>query len=1197
MRRTFHCFVVASFALSLTFLGACGGCGDDGNNTNPDGPLADATPDGPPTEEEVCEVLPALASGTCEVATGNTTTLIKGIVLTPSKIFRGGQVAVNATGQITCVGCACAVGGETTVTCPDGVVSPGLINTHDHITFTQNPPYTEKPAVRYNDRQQWRKGDGAAFPKIPASGGASSDQIAWGELRFVMGGATSIVGSGGQKGFLLNLDQAANEEGLNQPAVNFDTFPLDDSSGTRRAGDCNYGGQPTTAASIAGDEAYEPHTSEGVDSTARNEFLCQSSTTFDTMAPGISDSLVLPKTAMIHAVGLTPPDYAAMAAGSTGLIWSPRSNITLYGDTARVTTAARLGVSISLGTDWMPTGSMNLLRELKCADEMNSKYYNKFFSDQALWQMVTANAAQATKTDDVIGTLAVGKVADISIFNGHGKTFRAIIDAAPADVALVMRAGKILYGDDGSVSKLAVNCDVVDVCGTSKRVCAMGEVGKTFAALKTAAGTAYDAFKCEATPPMEPACLPRRPSATAGSTVYTGEITATDSDGDGIPNATDKCPNVFDPIRPLDNGVQGDTDNDGVGDACDVCPLDANTNTCSTANPDDRDNDGVPNADDNCPDTANTDQADTDGDHKGNVCDACPTEPNPGAEGCTASIYAVKTGVIPVGATVHITNALVTGKGASGFFVQVKMGDTGYTGADNSGLFVYTGPAAATLAAATVGFRVTVDGKVANFQGQIELDTLTAVTATTSVVEPAPTPVTATYAEIKTGGTRATKLEGVIVTLGPSTTTAVDTMFGEVTVAAGADTLVVDDFLFAQASPSVGKAYNALTGVLALRQMASKLEPRSAADLTLGAPTIASFEPALSFAKVGQTNAAPTFPQPLTVTLTGPATVATTITITSANAALTATNVTIPMGATSGVVNVTAVSQNADVLVTAMLGLQMATAHVRVVGAAELPSMVTLSPTSAAVAMGGSVPMTVTLDVPAPAGGTVVGIVESPTSGTFLSIVTVPANAISATFTYTNTIGTGTSTLTATMGGSTSQATITVNTGADHLVINEVDYDQPSTDTAEFVELYNPSATTLTLTGKQLVFINGSDGTTYETINLTGTLASHAYLVFAGPNITAAAGSTKIDPGWTSNAIQNGPPDGIAIIDPVAHTVIDALSYEGLLTAVDLAGFPAPVSFVEGTAATAKDESNAGSLCRKPDGQDTDMARAVGTTG
>jgi hypothetical protein len=66
----------------------------------------------------------------------------------------------------------------------------------------------------------------------------------------------------------------------------------------------------------------------------------------------------------------------------------------------------------------------------------------------------------------------------------------------------------------------------------------------------------------------------------SGSTVYTGAPSSSDADGDGIPDASDDCPRVFNPIRPVDGGKQADADGDGVGDACDPCPLTANATTC-----------------------------------------------------------------------------------------------------------------------------------------------------------------------------------------------------------------------------------------------------------------------------------------------------------------------------------------------------------------------------------------------------------------------------------------------------------------------------------------------------------------------------------------------------------------------------------------------------------------------------------------
>jgi hypothetical protein len=314
------------------------------------------------------------------------------------------------------------------------------------------------------------------------------------------------------------------------------------------------------------------------------------------------------------------------------------------------------------------------------------------------------------------------------------------------------------------------------------------------------------------------------------------------------------------------------------------------------------------------------------------------------------------------------------------------------------------------------------------------------------------------------------------------------------------------------------------------------------------------------------------------------------------SAALTVANVTVLDGQTSAVVPVTALAQNADVTLTAMLGVQMLPAHVRVLGATEVPTTVVLSPPTASVAPGGVVPFTVTLDIPALAPTTVNLSVNPSNAGTLPATVIVLANQTTATFNYTDVATIGTATVTAALGSNTSNATVTVSTGATHLVINEVDYDQINTDNAEFVEIYNPSSAPIALTGKQVLLVNGNNGQVYDTVDLgTGTLAGGAYLVVAGANVSVISPATKKDPGWTTDKVQNGAPDGVALIDNTAHTLIDALSYEGAMTMVDLPGFTAPVSLVEGTMlplATADSNTADGSLCRSPNGQDTDNAAA-----
>jgi cytosine/adenosine deaminase-related metal-dependent hydrolase len=56
-----------------------------------------------------------------------------------------------------------------------------------------------------------------------------------------------------------------------------------------------------------------------------------------------------------------PQDFDVLAAHGSAMIWSPLSNLLLYGGTARIDAAQAAGVAIGLGSDWSPSGSKNLL--------------------------------------------------------------------------------------------------------------------------------------------------------------------------------------------------------------------------------------------------------------------------------------------------------------------------------------------------------------------------------------------------------------------------------------------------------------------------------------------------------------------------------------------------------------------------------------------------------------------------------------------------------------------------------------------------------------------------------------------------------------------------------------------------------------------------------------------------------------------
>jgi large repetitive protein len=547
--------------------GGSGGKGGDGGTSSDNG----SPPGGAKMTTCPHASDPPPATGVCSVTAGSSTIVITGVVLTRDEVFSGGQVQIDGTGVIQCVGCDCDVSGATEVACPKGVVSPGLINTHDHITYTNDAPGVDS-GERYEQRNDWRKGL-RGHTKIPnVSGGASNDDVHFGELRFLLSGTTSTVGSGGATGLLRNLDKSTEEEaGLTNGAVYFDTFPLGDTSGTQLASGCAYPSLPMLT-TIKAESAYEPHVSEGIDDVAHNEFVC-----LDGGMGGVD--IALPESAYIHAVALGAADYAHMGAGGASLIWSPRSNIRLYGNTAMAQTAWRLGLNVALGTDWLPSGSMNMSRELACADSWNQTYLDGFFQDEDLWLMVTRNAARATHDDKYIGALQKGLLGDIAIFDGTtNQGFRAVVAAQPQDVQLVLRSGKVLYGDAAVVTALgATGCDALTICNATKSVCLMGDIGETLATLQTNVGAGfYPAFFC-GTPMNEPTCVPSRMMSVSGSTTYGGMAASGDKDGDGVPDAMDDCPTVFNPIRPLDSGKQADADGDGAGDACDTAPLDKTT--------------------------------------------------------------------------------------------------------------------------------------------------------------------------------------------------------------------------------------------------------------------------------------------------------------------------------------------------------------------------------------------------------------------------------------------------------------------------------------------------------------------------------------------------------------------------------------------------------------------------------------------
>ena len=102
--------------------------------------------------------------------------------------------------------------------------------------------------------------------------------------------------------------------------------------------------------------------------------------------------------------------------------------------------------------------------------------------------------------------------------------------------------------------------------------------------------------------------------------------------------------------------------------------------------------------------------------------------------------------------------------------------------------------------------------------------------------------------------------------------------------------------------------------------------------------------------------------------------------------------------------------------------------------------------------------------------------------------------------------------------------------------INEFHYDNSSIDTGEFVEIAAPAGTNLS--GWTLILYNGANGLSYNTRALSGLV----------PNQQNGFGTVSFS--YPTDGIQNGAPDGIALVDNLGQ-VVEFISYEGSFTALN----------------------------------------------
>jgi len=334
-----------------------------------------------------------------------------------------------------------------------GTIYPGLIELHNHLSY--NALQLWSVPQLYGDRSQWA---GTAqyqqlittpMKVLGTSPGLTPAVVRYVECKCLVAGVTTSQG--------IALFSNAGIRRFYQGTLRVVEAPGDPalpSAGTRIA-DVAATDRTAFLKELGTRKSFLLHLSEGANDAARSHFL---SLQFPDGTWAITDSL-----AGIHCVALRQPEWQVMADHGASMVWSPMSNLLLYGQTADLAGARAAGLRIGLGSDWAPSGSKNLLGEMKVA-RIYAQEKGIALGDRDIVAMVTRDAAAILRWSQRIGTLEAGKLADLVVVDGvQGDPYALLLSATEASISLVTIGGLARFGQPGLMESLGATGEAVTI--------------------------------------------------------------------------------------------------------------------------------------------------------------------------------------------------------------------------------------------------------------------------------------------------------------------------------------------------------------------------------------------------------------------------------------------------------------------------------------------------------------------------------------------------------------------------------------------------------------------------------------------------------------------------------------------------------------------------------------------------------------
>ena len=426
--------------------------------------------------------------------------LLRGTIVTPTVAFVGEVLVQGDT--IACVAASCAgqPGADTaSILETKGLVFPGLIDSFNITLFDVFDNDDWAPTQVYESPSGWQidsRYQALVDAKKYLNGEVSAvdygcEMEKYGELKALIAGTTSKVSAAVPArscygSLARTIDQATNDLGADYIQVNT-IFP------NTAAADqiCAHFVDEST-------HAYLVNVAEGTNAGALNTFTQLGTVT---TADGC---LYAPQTAIVHGTALGDAQFTLMASSGMSLVWLPHSDVSLYDQSANVPLARAKGINVSLGTNWSITGSHNLLDELRFADQIDNARWGDALSAYDLVQMVTTNAAKTLHLQDTLGSIDVGKKADLTVVSGTcSDPWSTLVHARPRDIRLVLVGGVALHGDPvlQPAAPSSPGCETTDVCGAPKFTCVAesggtvsNKFGQTYAEILAALTNGFAAY-------------------------------------------------------------------------------------------------------------------------------------------------------------------------------------------------------------------------------------------------------------------------------------------------------------------------------------------------------------------------------------------------------------------------------------------------------------------------------------------------------------------------------------------------------------------------------------------------------------------------------------------------------------------------------------------------------------------------------